>query len=498
MFRVITASSLVWVASAAGRTASDFGGACVSAPDQVWETQTRRGDGAVDLVLPSTAVCYGTTVTGGVFGTDPCDGMSTQLWSPPQSAGPLHNLGTTECLAASSNGPPTQQSCGASAPLTPLTKSTASYASASSAAVNRTAWLAFDGNTAYYNGSLSWRSAGVSYGADGWPLAGAPTTVVNGAPVVGHWVQRATGVAVPLTAYSLVYDGEPAPRRRPRDHVLVGAPTAAGPWYTVGAAQDSTSLVAPESRFSVAGGNAFLAYRLIVTRVQRMGDGSTQLGELSLLSNAQRFDLVPSSNAVGVEAPWRISTVDAWAGLMVPATLSRANGSLPNAWQNTTLSSVARYNDVIALSKAGQKSATSLAALTAGGLVTVGSVAGSNAAVVSASFLATTAFSQTVTVAADLPAALFVYDLTTSDIMVVNSGESATFSAAEGRAYDMELVMEGLGTAATTNILSGHMAPGWLQSTTLSLAPPIFPSTSAAASPIAAGRACGSAYFSLF
>ena len=387
-------------------------------------------DGSRSYPLSATSECLGVDYAGSVT-SDRCDGSNRRRWSSPDVTGGMHNIGTGTCLGASGATP-----CSVPAPVQPSVTSASSSASPAS--------LAFDGKA-----TTKWVSA-PSYGPDGLPAAGG----------LGEWLQADFLVPVVLTGYELSYGPEPAPasKRRPRSHVLLGAPTPSGPWSTVGAASGAAgiSLHSPRTRsaFSIAGLAAFSSYRLVVTAVDLGSDGRAALAGLSLLS----------ANHSARVAPWSgpLLRTDPWAPVAV--TTGTVNGSYDGT-----------YAGALALARGAQNASS--AAIGSGA---VRNVAGGGCeyeqpavAVVTTvayfSFLATRAFTQTVTGSANVT----VYDLAGGGAACESL--PCEFAAVAGHAY-VAVSIRKPGTTSWVGLLCGVQSAAF-QSAALGPAAP--PSSSA-------------------
>jgi len=116
--------------------------------------------------------------------------------------------------------------------------------------------------------------------------------------------------------------------------------------------------------------------------------------------------------------------------------------------------------------------------------------------VATADFVASTGFSQTISMSTTGAGAAFVYDLSTNSTVAVDSQATVRFVA--GHAYDVAVVVTGVSSTVTTvgglvEIASGSLAQAaTLSLTTSSPLPAVAYPTGAAFPP----SACGTPYFS--
>ena len=495
--RAAAVLAMVTCANAAGRQAVDFGGSCAGDAAEVWALSGGRPDGSASLQLAYNRVCLGTpnlpNASAQSLGTDACDGAPTRVWAALHSRGALASTAAA-CVSAPTAGAPTMAACTRliALPATPLMG--AGAASASSETADRPAWRAFDGA-----GAVPWCSM-QGYGPDGTPN-GAPTTVVSGVPTAGHWVQLALPAPAVVTSYALLFDDAPPPaaRGRPVNHVLAGAPSVDGPWSAVGRTDAGASVLSIASHeFRTDAMQAFAWYRLIVTRVHRMGDGTTRLGELRLNSDQQRLALLAPEYPAAPLVNWTVSAVDAWAGAALPALYTQAQGKAEAA----AAASRGDYAGAVAYLDALNGATTTALSWTAtGGAIPaqvpwLGSGIPTGAAI-SLAFVAATTFSQSLNVSGSGDAALFVYDVAAGVAVRAHiRGPAVHMTMVAGRAYHALLVFAGAPDLVVALLPTSPVVHAATLTRTASL--PSTPPSSATAAPSAASVACGSPAFRLF
>lgn len=490
--RAAAALAMVTYAQGAGRQAVDFGGSCAGDALEVWSSTGARPDGSSSLQLAYNRACLGMQP----LGTDACDGAPPRVWAGQHSRGALASAATAACVSAPTGGAPAQSACGriAALPSVPMTGAGAA-ASASSDTAEGPAWRAFDGA-----GAVPWCS-GQGYAPDGTP-SGAPTTVVSGVPTAGHWVQLALPAPAVVTSYALLFDNAPSPaaRGRPVNHVLAGAPSRDGPWSAVGRTDAGAAVLGIASHeFRTDAMQAFAWYRLIVTRVHRMGDGTARLGELRLNSDQQRLALLAPEYAATPLVDWRVSAVDAWAGAALPAVYTQAQGKAEAA----AAASRGDYAGAVAYLDAlngATTTALSWTALTGGAIPAQLPWLGSGiptGAALSVAFVAATTFSQSLNVTGSGDAALFVYDIAAGvAVRAQNRAPPVQMTMVAGRAYHALLVFAG---APSLSAILLPPSPRVHAATLMRTAsPPSSPPSPATAAPSAVGVACGTPAFRLF
>lgn len=320
---------------------------------------------------------------------------------------------------------------------------------------NGTARLAFDSDS-----EAPWVSAG-GYDASGTPVAESPATTVSGSSVVGQWVQIALPAPVTVASYAIGFTSSawPSSRRRPRAHVLLGATNATGPWTTIGRVDDGP-FVPLETRVSFASMSmqAFSVYRLVVTRVHRMGDGAAEVGELVLVMDPQRFAIADATTSSAASVRWNVASIDPWSPVSVTIAQQRiATAFVTSSVYNRSVSNVARYAAAIAamdvVTAAGTSTTVSATSIVNGsalnvpaGMPALGS--GTWTLVLSAQFSAPSGFSKSLSVSRSSgSAALIVYDLTTDAATVLGVGTTASVQFVNGHVYNLLVVMTG-GTSA--------------------------------------------------
>ena len=420
------------------RTGVDFRSPCAATPDAVWNLTQRHGDGSAAITLASRPQCVGypNMVAGAgeaPLGTAECDGAPTRLWQAPAAMGHLHNVGTDTCMEVDG-----QAACSRTVgvPASPLTANAGlpGTASASSESPGQGAWRAFDGAVSATSASASWKTAG-GYGVDGWPTTNV-TTNVTGQLVAGHWVQVVVPTPTVIAAYALLADGDhmPGRRGRPRGHVLCGAPTAGGPWTTIGLVADTgVSLSATQPSFATASMQAFSAFRLIVTRVHRMGTGAAQLGELRLTSDPQAFAAAvpeaPPSPVVG----WTTASVDPWGAPALAAEVLHGGVDVDAVLSMPT--PAARYIAALA-ARDGMDASLATRALWATNAGTTPD-GGNASTVMSTSFVASSDFTESVYIQSPAAAGVWMYDISAGTVWESLSNDTTPFVFTTGHAYQV-------------------------------------------------------------
>lgn len=442
--RIIVVSALVRSVGGAPRFGIDLGSACGPTPDSVWNLTQIHGDGSTAITLAAHPQCMGfpnmANAALSQLTTDTCDGAPTRLWQRPTALGSMRNVGTSTCLETS-QATIERASCGrlAYVPALPLFSNVNTYgnASASSENAGQGAWHAFDGEVSGSSGVGSWKTAG-GYGIDGWPTT-TVSTLVSGESVAGHWVQLSVAPPVVVSSYSLLLDGDHVPGRRghPRSHVLCGAATQAGPWTTIGRVVNGTiNIAATTLTFTSTSMQAFSVFRLVVTRVHRMGDGSAQLGELRLTSNSQLFIASAPETATTPVVAWTTKAVDAWGG---PALVAEVlHGTVDVGYAMNASTRAGRYAAAVAAHDA--MNATQ-AAYVSWSLVNgnIQEGAAGTSTILSTSFVASSSFVESVSIWCTTPAALFMYDISTGAVWESTSADAnpVPFTFVGGRSYQV-------------------------------------------------------------
>jgi len=85
------------------------------------------------------------------------------------------------------------------------------------------------------------------------------------------------------------------------------------------------------TNFTAMSTQSFLVYRMLVTRVERMGDGSAEIGELVLYTDPQRFQLADPETSLTPVVPWALESVDPWAPIQFTFVQAPGSWTLPLA-----------------------------------------------------------------------------------------------------------------------------------------------------------------------
>ena len=462
MFRSVVAVSVIGLVGAAGRASLDLLGACTSGALEAWSVVDVRGDGSSAIQLPTYGACLGVPNLPGAYKlpviTDACDGAKTRLWNINASFGRIRDASTGNCLNAVGTTV-NQSSCGGVIPYR-VSRTDVASASTSTAA----AGSAFDGSS-----EVPWVSAG-GYGASGMPIAGSPSTAVSNATAVGQWVQISLAAPITIASYSIGFTSMswPSSRRRPRGHALLGAQSTSGPWTTVGRVDDDSFVpLATIATFTSASMQSFSVYRLVVTRVHRMGDGSAEVGELVLVVDPQRFAVTDPTTSASAPVPWSVAALDPWAAPRSTIAQQMITTPLTGTVFDTTVAAVARYAAAIAamdvITSAGTVTAFDPRSIMNAGTMTVPAgmpALGSGAwtLVFSMQLSASASFNATVSIARSSgQAALFVYDLSTNGTTISTAGVSTTQNFVGGHAYNILVVMDS-GSSTTVSGIGAIVA----------------------------------------
>lgn len=355
-----------------------------------------------------------------------------------------------------------------------------------------------------------WLSAG-GYDGSGAPLVGSPATVVANSTVVGQWVQVAiSGMPVTVASYAIRFTSQPWPslRRRPRGHVLLASQNATGPWTTVGRVDDSPFVpLASVANFTSMSMQAFSVYRLVVTRVHRMGDGSAEVGELVLVTDPQRFAIAEPVTSAAAAVRWTVASIDPWAPLRATVTQqARITPAFVATVYNASASGTARYAAGIAaldvVASSGVSTVVDARTLVNGsdmtipaGIPSLGS--GVWTLVVSMQFSAPDGFTNVLSVSRSSgSAALIVYDLSADSAVALTAGMSAPVSFINSHVYNILVVMSG-GTAEPAVAGGVGALAASVHSATLARRSSITPTAfSPGKPPTYSGARCANPYFS--